>query len=510
MEFARTALGQTAARAPARTHRARNLTVLLETADILFARAIRLHELADVIGDQPNASLSDTAQWLGRAERAIAHSLFKRPGDSAASFAPDGTHTLDFLRRRPVPIAMGNTLEAHLAAEERDTRQELEIAFEAIRAIWSGTDSRSADWRKRKSRPAVEPIPPSEVVPGNPFAALLENLRADWSLRSTMLRHALRMAVVGAIDILLLHALHISHGFWLAMTSIIVLQPNGSGTMRRGLQRVGGTLSGGIFAALLAAVIHTEFGIIVVISLGAGLTLASFAIDYGVYCFFLTPTFVLLSLPHLRDWRYAGIRIVTTAVGALVAILAMRLLWPQSEDRELTTLLEAGALADAAYIRAMIQSWKTSDATTSRLDIERRILAPARRACGLASNAAEETLDRLLLEPSFTRNASPGTEHALAFTTYLRRLTQTVTALAALDRPQPARRSSPVTRMETLASRLEDLPFWYPKPRPPATLTLVAPIPEQDVTELQMQRIERQVAILERAALALSAGNTSS
>ena len=517
MEDARVAIGQTAARAPARTHRARNLTVLLETADMLFAHAIRLSELADLTesnADPDSLGLHDTAQWLGRAEQAIAAALHTQPLDMGASFAPEGSHTVEFLRRRPVPIASANDLAGHLATEERDARQELEIAFEAIRSIWSGTDSaRDA----RSLRAPTELIIRPAIRRTNPFPALFENLLADWSLRSTMMRHALRMAAVGAVDVLLMHLLHVNHGFWLAMTSIIVLQPNGSGTMRRGLQRVAGTIAGGIFAALLTSVIHDQAGIILVITVCAGLTLASFAVDYGVYCFFLTPTFVLLSLPQLRDWRYAGIRVLTTLVGAVIAVIAMRLLWPEHEERELTRLLQAGAHADAAYIRAMLRFWNAAEAVEAptprrvgrdytRVDIERRILAPARRACGLASNAAEETLDRLLLEPSFSRKTSAGTEHALAFTTYLRRLTQTVTALAALGRPKKSTpgKPTPAARMEALAVRLEVLPSRAPVARPTPTLTLIRTTDPLDVAELQMQRIERQVTVLERAAEAMA------
>jgi uncharacterized membrane protein YccC len=495
LEEARTALGKTAARAPARTHRARNLTVLLETADMLFARAIRLNELAELADEQGLTGLHETTTWLSHAEDTIAHALEQKPADGGSSFTREGSHRVQFLGHRPAPtLGDGHDLAAHLAAEERDARQELEIAFEALRAIWSGVDRRGAERRQ-----ALE-----MAIPAAAEDSIIERLRADWSFGSIMLRHALRMAVVGAVDLLLLRALHLSHGFWLAMTSIIVLQPSGSGTMRRGLQRVSGTIAGGILAALLAALVHNQAGIIVVITVCAGLTLASFAVDYSIYAFFLTPTFVLMSLPYLRDWRYASVRVVTTVLGALVAVLAMRLLWPEHEEHELSNLLHAGAIADAAYLRAVLRFWKATS-TEGRREVERHLLAPARRACGLASNAAEEMLDRLLLEPSFSRKASSGTEHALAFTTYLRRLAQTVTTLAAVVHPgdEACREEH---RIEALARRLETLPG-SPSRSLAAEPAFDAP-ETHDVAELQMQRMERQVLVLERAAAAMAGADT--
>ncbi len=79
------------------------------------------------------------------------------------------------------------------------------------------------------------------------------------------------------------------------------------------------------------------------------------------------------------------------------------------------------------------------------------MLAPARRACGLASNDAEEALDRVMQEPHF-RSRGAGSklaEQALTVTTYLRRLTQSVTTLAPLV---PDTR-----RLDLLAARLEGL-----------------------------------------------------
>ena len=137
--------------------------------------------------------------------------------------------------------------------------------------------------------------------------------------------------------------LHLSHGFWLAMTSIIVLQPYGSGTLRRRvLSEWAGRLPAAVLAALLAAAIHTEAGVIAVITVTSVLTLATYAVDYGWYCFFLTPTFVLMSLPHLQDWHFAGLRMGTTVVGAVVAVIAMRLLWPEREEIELGNCWGAG------------------------------------------------------------------------------------------------------------------------------------------------------------------------
>ena len=84
MEAARAAIGTTGARVTARTIRARSLTVLLETVDILFAGTIRWTELFETAPDaESQQAIADALRWLSHAERAIAGSLSQRPADSA-------------------------------------------------------------------------------------------------------------------------------------------------------------------------------------------------------------------------------------------------------------------------------------------------------------------------------------------------------------------------------------------------------------------------------------------
>ncbi|HEY6412668.1 MAG TPA: FUSC family protein [Edaphobacter sp.] len=501
MEAARSAVGTTGARATARTVRARSLTVLLETADMLFAETIRWAELAEGAADDlaSQRTLAEAMRWLSGAEYVIAEGLRNKPVDGGASFAPEGSHSLEYVRRRGRPVVLdrrempAGSLMAHLAAEERDALQNIEIAFESVRAVWSGVEFRGAAerWTAVAQRGGG----------GAGERGWMDALRANWTLRSVMMRHALRVGVVAGVDVVLIRALNVQHGFWLAMTSIIVMQPYGSGTLRKSVQRVGGTIAGGVLAALLAAAVNTEAGVVAVITVTSVLTLATYAVDYAWYCFFLTPTFVLMSLPHLRDWHFAEVRMGTTVLGALVSVLAMRVLWPEHEQIELGRLLGSGAGAAASYVRAMMQFWSADAA--KRAVAEREELAPARRRCGLTINEAEETLDRLMLEPRVGRGASRW-EEALTFVTYLRRLTRVVTTLAVVG----GGGSAAVGRMEAVAGRLEGLSgallegTALQQTEGDATVALVD---AESVAEQQMRRIERQVGVLERTTAELVA-----
>jgi len=506
IETARSAVSSVGARTTARTVRARSLTVLLETVDILFAGTIRWTELFETAPDPASQqALASELLWLSRAETAIERGLRQRPLDGGSSFAPEGSDSLEHLHGHlplnPQDFPAGSLL-AHLAADQRDLRQNLEIAFESVRALWSGVEFRSSSINDSRKTTIAQTAAKSLKPPP------LDAVRANWTTRSVMMRHALRMLVVAAVDGLLLHQIHVRHGSWLAMTSIIVLQPYSSGTLRRGVQRVGGTIAGGLLAAILAASIHSEAGVITVITLTSILTLATYAVDYAWYCFFLTPTFVLMSLPHLRDWHFAEVRMLNTLLGALVAVVAMRLLWPESERIELRRLLSQGASADANYVRAMLSFWTTPAADPIMAD--REILAPARRRCGLALNDAEETLDRIFLEPRVPLRIGEASaarlEEALTFVTYLRRVTRAVTTLAVIgpSAPQAVERAEAVAqRLEALGTALVAEPSSIsPQPDPPVPLN-----EPDDIGERQLRRMERQAGVLERAAAAFATGS---
>jgi uncharacterized membrane protein YccC len=505
IETARSAISSVGARTTARTIRAGSLTVLLETIDILFAGTIRWTELFETAPEQASQqALASELLWLSRAEVAIERGLRQRPADGGASFAPEGSDSLEHLRGHPTLNPRNfpaGSLLAHLAADQRDLRQNLEIAFESVRALWSGVEFRSSSTNASRktalTQAAVASLKPSPM----------DAIRANWTTNSVMMRHALRMLVVSVVDVLLLHQIHVRHGSWLAMTSIIVLQPYSSGTLRRGVQRVGGTIAGGLLAAILAVSVHNEASIIAAITITSILTLATYAVDYAWYCFFLTPTFVLMSLPYLHDWNFAGVRMLNTLLGALVAVAAMRLLWPESERIQLGRMLSLGASADAAYVRAMLRYWAVPAA--DRIVADREILAPARRKCGLALNDAEETLDRLFLEPRIPLRIGEASaarlEEALTFVIYLWRVTRAVTTLAVIG---PSAQDA-AQRSEIIAQRLEALSVDLTAGQPAISVHANLPALAQELDELgeqQLRRMERQAGVLERSAAAFIAG----
>ena len=149
---------------------------------------------------------------------------------------------------------------------------------------------------------------------------------------STSVLYAVLMAVilgVAAWGVLTYANFH--QGAWLLLTLIIVLQPSPHDTFTMSLQRLGGTLIGGVIALvfILAGVEATLALIVGGIFIFAALTLRYvFKRPYWEYVTVLTPAAILLNTPGRDPISVAEDRVVFTVIGTLVGIaVAMGIKW---------------------------------------------------------------------------------------------------------------------------------------------------------------------------------------
>jgi uncharacterized membrane protein YccC len=244
---------------------------------------------------------------------------------------------------------------------------------------------------------------------------LLAPLRANLNWQSVALRHALRAGVVAAPAIAITVIWYGPYQHWLTITLVLTLQPYFATTITRALERVGGTMLGGIVAALLALVCTTPIAIAVAMFPLATIALAVRQVSYGLFMAVITPIVVLLSelgRPGTSEWVLAGMRALFTAIGGLLALGGAFLLWPSWEPARLPAEIRAAVAAHAVYARA----------TFSFLlgQIGEAAFHEARGAAGVASNNLEASLSRVLQEP---RHISPDElEAAMVIDAALRRM----------------------------------------------------------------------------------------
>ena len=463
-------------RRPRSGHSARGeqLLVLTEGAEQLFGELIAIQ------------SELEAAQEAGAANEGAFATAFARVADTLESVATAIDDTVDAsasLRSIGSSFALSATTtnlhlraaESHLARLSRDLETLVKVAVHI-------------DLRASSVMPLAAAVEWTPRAPRDLFA-WMRPIRDAISPRTFPMRHALRMGIASAAAVWLSFALDITRGYWATITVLIVLQPYAGATVRKTLQRVAGSVGGGILAAALAVVARTKLAIAAVMfPLTVG-SVAALPLNYGVFVLLLTPVFVLLAEPHPGDWPIAGLRVANTLLGGAIALVAAQLLWPARESETYAPQL-ASLLRE---LRAqLVAVTRPGDASTAAW---RGSADAARRRLGIDVSNAEATLQRLIAEEA---PSAPRVEAAMTMLTYSRRMASTLSAIAA------ARIGGELMvlegKVDPLAMRLDALA---------SSLDGATPTHTEDVMEItttpaslgdaQLERLRTQLAVLQRA-----------
>jgi len=167
-------------------------------------------------------------------------------------------------------------------------------------------------------------------------------IRRELHRDSPILRHALRVAVVVAVTDGIAKLLNVQHGYWAALTVMMVMRPDFSQTFGRGVARFAGTLVGVAIASTVVLVAHPGPWVAGVLAVAC--TSALYLLmrsGYLVASTLITAYVVfLLSMDGLALGSTVRERVALTLLGGLI-IFASYALWPSWQ-----TVTLAGRLAD--------------------------------------------------------------------------------------------------------------------------------------------------------------------
>ena len=251
---------------------------------------------------------------------------------------------------------------------------------------------------------------------------LLGPLSTNFTVASANLRHAVRATVVAAPALwaTLVWAGPFAH--WLTMTVVLTMQPFYAATWQRALERIGGTVLGGLIGAILASFATSPLALAALVFPLSIIGFAARQVSYGVFIACLTPLVVLLVEvvePGHGSWEVAGMRALLTLLGGLIAVASALVLWPIWEPDQVRLELRKAVRAHAAFARAVLCAGPEAEASGLR--------AQAARGAGLALNDLEAALARALQQPRAGRH--PQVEAAMVADATLRRISARLMAL---------------------------------------------------------------------------------
>jgi uncharacterized membrane protein YccC len=222
-------------------------------------------------------------------------------------------------------------------------------------------------------------------------------LRANLSLQSAACRHAIRLAICVALGQMAAGALGTGRSYWLPMTVVIVLKPDFTATLSRGLLRVAGTAIGLVAATvlfeILPSTVLTELIMVCVLTF----VLRGFGpANYGFFVVLVSAfVVVLFALTGIAPGEVIAERGINTAVGGLLAVGAY-VVWPTWERTQISEAWARMLDAYRNYFHAIRQSSTEPEASFAQ-EVDR-----ARMAGRLARSNLEASIERLSSEPGVT------------------------------------------------------------------------------------------------------------
>jgi uncharacterized membrane protein YccC len=476
LENARTALAVSRRGRSGESSRGERLLVLHEIADQLFAHLIALLEVGDTLTPAEDALRRAVMSSLERMQpdlRALAVAIESEIDVARIHVAWNGSaaRALTNAAERPYDVQLPEILDR--MSEYAATAASIAGSLNSGKAVVQGDETIEVE------------DPPARPV--------LFSMRTILHADSAVLHHALRVAIITTTAVFITGLLHLNHGYWVTLTAVVILQPFGAATRQKAVQRVVGTILGGMVAAALSALFHSAIAVLVLIAIFTMLCVALLPLNYGAYAVFGTPAFVLLAEASAGDWHLAGTRIINTLIGGGLALAGASLLWPGDEWNRLPEFVAKAVRANDEYLHktlALLAAGGTTDIGPLR---------DTRRQIAQAAANAEDSFQRLVSEH---RGPPERLEPIMALLVYIRRTAASTAALALSGYVSPVISAADLEPFDHAAHEiLDDLAEAILESRPPKPFPAVGTIPVPDpagapVLHRRLTRIARQLKLM--------------
>ncbi len=226
------------------------------------------------------------------------------------------------------------------------------------------------------------------------FTSLIPRLEANFSFRSAVFRHGVRLAATVAVAETLSRSLETPRAYWLPMTAVIVLKPEFTVTFTRGLLRIAGTMLGLLLATAMFHFLPTGIGLEVVL-IGAFVFLLRWIgpANYGIFGIAVSALIVLMiAITGIAPKTVIWARGLNTLMGGTLALIAYAI-WPTWERTQVNEVMARLLDSYRVYFANVVEYLEGVGGVTP-LDLDH-----LRLATPLARTNALSSVDRMQTEP---------------------------------------------------------------------------------------------------------------
>ncbi len=180
----------------------------------------------------------------------------------------------------------------------------------------------------------------------------LKILKENLTFESSMFRHSVRVALMCLIGFLVSKLFPFGHhSYWILLTILVILKPAFSLTKQRNVQRLIGTLVGGVAGALILIFVRDQFTLFIFLLIFMVGTFSFQRLNYIVSVLFMTPyTLILFSFLGENNITIAQERIVDTFIGSFIALAASFIILPNWEYHHLRNFMREALVANYHYL----------------------------------------------------------------------------------------------------------------------------------------------------------------
>ena len=248
-----------------------------------------------------------------------------------------------------------------------------------------------------------------------------ERITIQLTSRSSRFRHAVRLSLALMAGFGVLRLVHPQHGYWILLTTLLVCQPSYGATLSRMLQRVSGTVIGVLIGWATLRLLPAAPWPLLLIVLSGVVFFAARLRRYTLATASITVFVVLCFNQAGNGYEVMWPRLLDTLIGAAIAALAIYLILPDWQGRQLDQVLSNTLRNDARYLQQIIAQYVHG----KRDDLPYRI---ARREAHNADAALSGMLANMLREPGRRQH---GNENLLRFLTIAHTMLGHISALGA-------------------------------------------------------------------------------
>ena len=268
----------------------------------------------------------------------------------------------------PVPIPMHQADDMTLALDRLKRRidslgdqEGSTLVLKKVLVSLRNVSQRLATLQNNLAMPVIDPVQADNLEYGRFVSHQeidLKSFRDNLTFDSAVFRHAVRLSLAMLIGFVLTKLLPYGHhSYWVLLTIAVILKPAFSLTKQRNIERIIGTLVGGLMGVLVLTFIPDKtihFWFMVLFMLGTYSTQRTY---YIVMVICVTPfVLILFSFLGVSHLGVAEERLFDTFLGGTIALIAGYLLFPQWESDQLLKPMKAVLKANIRYIQLLLDS----------------------------------------------------------------------------------------------------------------------------------------------------------